>query len=130
RSCPQRPEFSTDWNSLLAFRSELSQSGVAAGIGGIGLGEDERMCGVFETMVSVVGNVVSQPRAKEVNNGTKVTSFRIASTARRFDKATGQWVDGDRVFATVNCWKRLADGVEGVVNKGDPVVVTGRLRTR
>lgn len=85
---------------------------------------------MFETMVTLVGSVISQPQVREMGSGSRVASFRMLSTARRFDKATEQWVDGDRVFATVNCWKRLADGVSGGVRKGDPVVVTGRLRTR
>lgn len=54
----------------------------------------------------------------------------MASTARRFDRSSDQWVDGDRVIVTVNCWKRLADGTHATVHKGDPVVVSGRLRTR
>lgn len=85
---------------------------------------------MFETTVTLVGNVISTPRSREVANGARVTSFRMVSTARRFDRATERWVDGDRVFATVNCWKRLSDGVSNRVYKNDPVVVTGRLRTR
>lgn len=85
---------------------------------------------MFETMLTVVGNVISEPVLREVPGGHRVTSFRLLSTARRFDKTASEWVDGDRVFATVNCWKRLAEGVCATIRKGDPVVVTGRLRTR
>ncbi len=85
---------------------------------------------MFETTVTLVGNVITTPKVRETTNGSRVASFRMVSTARRFDKAAEQWVDGDRVFATVNCWKRLSDGVSSGVFKNDPVVVTGRLRTR
>lgn len=85
---------------------------------------------MFETTVTLVGNVLSHPKVRETAGGNRVTHFRMVSTARRFDRATEQWVDGDRVFVTVNCWKRLSTGVSETVYKNDPVVVTGRLRTR
>ncbi|MDR7301046.1 single-stranded DNA-binding protein [Haloactinomyces albus] len=85
---------------------------------------------MFETTVTLVGTVISHPAVQETANGSQVTSFRMVSTARRFDKETEQWVNGDRVFATVNCRRKLAGGVSEAVYKNDPVVVTGRLRTR
>ncbi len=85
---------------------------------------------MFETPVTLVGNVLSSPKTRETPQGTKVVSFRMGSTARRFDRSAGQWVDGDRVYATVQCRRRLADGVSRSVFNHDPVVVTGRLRTR
>jgi single-strand DNA-binding protein len=84
---------------------------------------------MFETTVTVVGNVITEPQVRETSGG-RVASFRVVGTSRRFDRSTERWVDGDRFFATVNCWKRVADGVTNAVHKGDPVVVTGRLRTR
>ncbi|MCI2416205.1 single-stranded DNA-binding protein [Saccharopolyspora sp. K220] len=85
---------------------------------------------MFETQVTVVGYVITEPVVRETSSGNRVASFRVAATSRRFDRATGEWVDGDRFYATVNCWKRLADGVATALGKGDPVVATGRLRTR
>lgn len=85
---------------------------------------------MFETTVTLVGTVLSSPKVRETAQGNRVASFRMVSTARRYDKASGEWVDGDRVFATVQCWRRLAEGVSRSVYNHDPVVVTGRLRTR
>lgn len=85
---------------------------------------------MFETQVTVVGYVITEPVVRETPGGHRLVSFRVAAASRRFDQANGQWVDGDRFLTTVNCWKRLADGVAGGLAKGDPVVVTGRLRTR
>lgn len=85
---------------------------------------------MFETPVTLVGNVLSSPKLRETAHGNHVASFRMGSTARRYDKSSGEWVDGDRVFVVVQCWRRLADGVGRSVYKHDPVVVTGRLRTR
>ncbi|MEV0701528.1 single-stranded DNA-binding protein [Saccharopolyspora sp. NPDC050389] len=85
---------------------------------------------MFETQVTVAGYVITEPVVRETPNGNRVVSFRVAATSRRFDRDTEEWVDGDRFLATVNCWKRLADGVAATLGKGDPVLVTGRLRTR
>ncbi len=84
---------------------------------------------MFETKVAVVGNAITDPKVRDTSGG-RVASFRMVSTARRFDKNTQQWVDGDKFLATVNCWKRLGEGVSGAVHKHDPVVVAGRVRTR
>jgi single-strand DNA-binding protein len=85
---------------------------------------------MYETLVTVVGNVVDAPSRKNIDGGTTVCNFRVASTARRFERKTGTWVDGDSLFLKVTCWRQLADNVAASVHKGDPVVVTGRLFTK
>ncbi|MEJ2861404.1 single-stranded DNA-binding protein [Actinomycetospora flava] len=84
-----------------------------------------------ETMVTVTGNVAGDVITKRVgaNQEHLLVTFRVASSERRYDRATDSWVDGDRFTALVNCWRRLADGARLLV-KGDPVVVTGRLSVR
>jgi single-strand DNA-binding protein len=59
-----------------------------------------------------------------------VASFRVASNERRFDKETQSWVNGENLYASVTCWRKLALGVTASLTKGDPVMVTGRLFTR
>jgi single-strand DNA-binding protein len=83
-----------------------------------------------ETSITIVGNVISDLKARRTAEGHRVVSFRVASNERRFDKETGDWVDGDRLFVSVTCWRRLANGVAMSLSKGDPVMVTGRLYTR
>ena len=39
-------------------------------------------------------------------------------------------MDGDRLYVSVTCWRRLAENTIASLVKGDPVVVTGRLYTR
>jgi single-strand DNA-binding protein len=86
---------------------------------------------VFETNVTIVGNVLSDPVVRRImNDQTTVTNFKVASTARRFDRLTNGWVDGVHLRVRVNCWRRLADNVRQCVQQGDPVVVTGRLYSR
>lgn len=83
-----------------------------------------------ETLTTIVGNVISDVTPRRTANGVRVVGFRMASNERRFDKATGQWIDGDKLYVSVTCWRKLAQGVSGSLVKGDPVVVTGRLYTR
>ena len=84
-----------------------------------------------ETMVTVTGNVAGDVIARRVGANLEhmLVTFRVASSERRWDKASESWVDGDRFTASVNCWRRLADGAR-CLTKGDPVIVTGRLSVR
>lgn len=83
-----------------------------------------------ETSITIVGNVTSDIKTRRTAEGHRVVSFRVASNERRFDKESGDWVDGGRLFVNVTCWRRLANGVSMSLSKGDPVIVTGRLYTR
>ncbi len=83
-----------------------------------------------ETPVTVVGTLVSDMRPRRVGpDGTLVLNFRVACNERRFDKASESWVDGESLYLSVSCWRRLAENAASLV-KGDPVIVRGKLRTR
>jgi single-strand DNA-binding protein len=86
---------------------------------------------VFETNIVVVGNVLTAPEwRRTASTNALVANFRVASTARRMDRETGRWVDGNHFRVRVNCWRKLAEGVASSITVGDPVVVAGRLYTR
>jgi single-strand DNA-binding protein len=85
---------------------------------------------MFDTQVTVVGNLVAEPRLASTNDGQAVASFRLASTPRRFDRATGEWKDGDTLFTNVTCWRALAENVYASLKKGSSVIVLGRLSVR
>lgn len=86
---------------------------------------------MFDTYVTIVGNVLSAPESRRTTRtGVTVTNFKIASTSRRFDRATETWVDGDSLRVKVACWRRLGEHVGASLAQGDPVIVTGRLHTR
>jgi single-strand DNA-binding protein len=89
-----------------------------------------RESAMYETHVTVVGRVATDIGHNRLNDGTAVANFRVGSTERRYDRATGGWVDGDEFFVDVKCWRRLADNALASLVKGDPVVVTGRIFTR
>jgi single-strand DNA-binding protein len=84
---------------------------------------------MFETTVTVVGKAITQPTLREVSGDRRVATFRVAARSRRFDSTNAEWCDGDQFLATVHCWRRLADSVPNAVDKGDAVVVAGRLRS-
>ena len=83
-----------------------------------------------DTQITVVGNVGWGPNRRVLASGAVVTDFRVASTPRRFDKATNEWRDLEALWFTVSCWRGLADHVATSVQKGDKVVVTGRLQAK
>ncbi|MDG4756410.1 single-stranded DNA-binding protein [Micromonospora sp. WMMD710] len=86
---------------------------------------------MFDTYVTIVGNVLTTPEwRRTTQSNTLVANFKVASTARRLDRDSGRWVDGNSLRVRVNCWRKLAEGVAASVMIGDPVVVCGRLYTR
>jgi len=86
---------------------------------------------MFDTYVTVVGNVLTTPEwRRTTQTNTLVANFKVASTARRLDRESNRWVDGNSLRVRVNCWRKLAEGVCSSVMLGDPVVVVGRLYTR
>jgi len=85
---------------------------------------------MYGTSITIVGNVVDEVANKPTQNGLSRASFRVASTQRRKDRETGQWMDGHKFFVSVICWREMAENVALSLRKGDPVVVTGRIHSR
>lgn len=83
-----------------------------------------------ETPVTIVGNIVNDPEVRRTPAGVAVANFRVASTPRRFDKTTNDWVDGEGLFLTCNVWRDQAEHVAESLSKGMRVIVTGNLRQR
>ena len=83
---------------------------------------------MFDTMITVVGNVVDSPRKVRAGKG-EVTKFRVASTPRRFDSTAQRFVDGETFYVDVECWDDLGTHVLASVGSGDPVVVLGSIST-
>lgn len=62
--------------------------------------------------------------------GLPISNFRLGCTPRRYDRKTERWVNGETNWYTVSAFRQLAQNVKSSLRKGDPVVVTGRLRVR
>lgn len=80
--------------------------------------------------ISVNGFVATPPRAVRTGDGLPITTFRLATSARRYDPKAGQWVDGDTNWFTVSAFRALATNIERSIEKGQRVLVQGRLRVR
>jgi single-strand DNA-binding protein len=85
------------------------------------------MRSVFETTVTVVGNVATDVVLRQTQDGIPVTSFGVVSTERRFDAKTESWIAGNKLFVWVTGWRKLANGAAASLKKGDPVIATGKL---
>src|SRR5687768_14374059 len=83
-----------------------------------------------ETVITVVGNLTSDPELKFTPSGAAVANFTVASTPRTFDKQTNEWKDGDPLFIRCDAWRQMAENVAESLQKGQRVVVTGSLRVR
>jgi single-strand DNA-binding protein len=80
---------------------------------------------------TVVGNLTADPELRYVpGSNNAVVNARIASTPRKFDKATNQWEDGEPLFLTFNAWRNLAENVAASLSKGMRVIVVGNLTQR
>lgn len=80
--------------------------------------------------ITVTGVVGSDPRVHVTAQGLTITSFRLASTRRYFDRSKGAWEDGETNWYTVSGFRQLAHNAATSVHRGDRVVVHGRLRLR
>jgi single-strand DNA-binding protein len=80
--------------------------------------------------ITVTGNVATEPEFKRTQTGLGITSFRVASGQRKFDRQSERWVDSGTNWYTVSVFRGLADHAFASLHKGDRVILTGRLRQR
>lgn len=83
-----------------------------------------------ETIITVIGNLTSDPELRYTQNGLAVANFTIASTPRTFDKASNEWKDGEALFLRASVWKEFGEHVAASLTKGARVVAQGRLKQR
>jgi single-strand DNA-binding protein len=80
--------------------------------------------------ISLTGLVATVPEHRRIRDDVELTSFRLASSQRYFDRNSQTWVAGETNWYTVSTFRHLASNVRESVHKGDRVVVMGRLRVR
>ena len=81
--------------------------------------------------VILIGNVGQDPEIRytgDVNNGTKVATFRVATTERYRDRSGN--LQEHTEWHSIVVWRNTADVVEKYVKKGTQVYIEGRLRSR
>lgn len=80
------------------------------------------------TRMFVSGRLTADPQLRFIKSGDAVVSFTVAQNDRKYDKSTGQWVDGETLFLKVEAWRLVAEGAAEALHKGDSVVVIGSLK--
>lgn len=80
--------------------------------------------------ITVTGVVGTDPHQHVTGDGLVITSFRVASTRRYFDRAKGEWADGETNWYGVSAFRQLARNASLSIRKGERVIVQGRLRQR
>ena len=85
---------------------------------------------VNEAYFSVTGYVATQPRLGFTRTQVPTLQMRVGWTPRRRDQKTGDWADEPSSFATVMCYRKVAEHAAACLRKGDPIIVKGTLRTR
>ncbi|MEO6825853.1 MAG: single-stranded DNA-binding protein [Microbacteriaceae bacterium] len=81
-------------------------------------------------MMTTSGLVATEPRRTVTSEGLAITSFRLAASYRKFNRAKQEWEYGETNWYTVSAFRQLAANLAISLAKGDRVVVTGRLRIR
>ena len=78
--------------------------------------------------VQLVGNLGATPEVKNLENGNKVARFSVATSENYLNKK------GEKISAThwhnVVAWGKLAGIAENLLQKGNEVVVDGKLSSR
>jgi len=81
-------------------------------------------------IITITGIVATTPRHVMTAENLPITSFRLASSQRRFDRAQQRWIDGDTNWYTVTTWRQAAVHAAGSIHKGERVIVTGKQHIR
>jgi len=81
------------------------------------------------SLTVIIGHVGHTPEVKYMPNGDAVTNLSVAVTESWKDKATGDKKEHTQWFR-VNAFGKLAEIIGKYVNKGDPVMITGKMKSR
>jgi len=78
--------------------------------------------------ITVVGNLTREPELRFTASGTATCEFSIA--VNRSYQQNGEWVEAPPNFFNVKVWAQHGENVAASLNKGDRVIVKGRLDFR
>jgi single-strand DNA-binding protein len=83
-----------------------------------------------ETVITLIGNLTSDPELRFTPSGSAVANFTIASTPRTFDRQSNEWKDGETLFLRASVWREAAENVAESLAKGMRVIASGVLKQR
>ncbi len=87
------------------------------------------MAGRGINKVILVGNLGADPEARSTQSGVTVANLRVATTDRRKDRDSGEWIDHTEWHRVV-LFGRTAEVAEQYLRKGSRIYLEGRLQTR
>lgn len=83
------------------------------------------------TTIHVIGTIATDPKLITTTpSGKPLCSFRLASDERRYDREKQEWINGGTNWFGVVAFRGLASHAHESFNKGDRIIVTGRLKMR
>ncbi|UDY24451.1 single-stranded DNA-binding protein [Nocardioides sp. Kera G14] len=82
-----------------------------------------------DTTIQVRGYVGGDVVVRAVGD-THVANFRLASTPRIYNRATGEWGDGPTQWYSITAWHQTGLNAARSLRKGHPVFVGGRLTVK
>lgn len=80
-----------------------------------------------DTLVTLQGYVGATPKLRPAGE-TVVADFRLGCTPRHYHRATETWVEDQTQWFTVTAWRWLGENCAASLQRGDAVVVHGRMR--
>ena len=83
-----------------------------------------------ETQITLTGNLAEAPELRFTPSGQAVANFRVGSTPKKFDKASGEFKDGETLWLTCTVWRQQAENVAETLERGMRVIVHGNLISR
>lgn len=78
--------------------------------------------------VQLIGHLGGDPEVKHLENGSKITRIRIATT-ESYKTASGEWKE-ETQWHSVSGWANIADRMEKYLHKGSFVLIEGKLTYR
>lgn len=81
-----------------------------------------------DSTVTIVGNVTREPELRYTQTNQAVATIGVAVN-RRYQGRNGEWQE-DVSFFNVTAWGSLGENAAASLNKGNRIIVTGRLEQR
>ena len=82
----------------------------------------------IKNRVQLIGNLGQDPEIKDLENGTKLAKFSLA-TSDYYKNANGEKVE-DTQWHNIVAWGKTAEIVESYLTKGKQVAIEGKLMHR
>ncbi len=81
--------------------------------------------------VVLVGRVVKDPEITVIATSSRnLARFTVVTNERYLDRNSNSWKDAPAEFHAIVAWGPLAQRIERSVNKGDLLLVEGKLKSR